>query len=379
MLYKFTEKQLLIRDFVRDFTAREIAPRDRDMDVKGYDKELFDKMAALGFFGMATPVEYGGSACDCLTCTIAINEVSKGSGSVALALDGQFMISEMLSLHGTEEQKRKYLPIGAAGGMYAFALTEPSGGSDAAAMRTKAVYDPEKDEWIINGSKTWITNAPVAKVMIVMAKTDPDNTHGITAFIVPMDSPGVSVGSHADKMGMRGSITSEVYLEDVKVPSCDVLGQVGKGFKYAMECLDGARITVAAISEGLAEHAMKDAKEHANQRIAFGKPIGKFQGISFKFADMSTWLYASKLMIFNTARMKDAGRRFTMEAAQTKLFCSEVSTRICNDCIQIMGGYGYSREYDVERLWRDTRILEIGEGTSEILRNLIGAKTLADK
>lgn len=376
----FSEEHLMLMDMVREFTKNEVARFDKQMDIQGFDAAIFKKLANIGLTGLLTPEKYGGSGWDAVASAITVRELARGSGSVALTIDGQYMVTEMLTEYGTEEQKQRYLPMGAEGSLYAFALTEPSGGSDAASMKTRATFDSEHGQWVINGSKAWITNVPEARLTVLMAQTEPDaGTKGITAFLVPSDTEGVLVGRHEEKLGMRGSSTAEIFLDNVRLPQDAVLGKPGKGFKYAMECLDGARISVAAICVGIAEHAMELAKAYANERVAFGKTIGRFQGVSFKFADMATLLYAGWLMVCNTAKMKDAGMNYSLQAAETKLFCSEAASKICNECIQIFGGYGYSLEYDVQRLWRDVRILEIGEGTSEILRNLIGKKVLSGR
>lgn len=378
MNFEFTEEQIMIRDMVREFTQREIEPLDEELDQKGFSHELYEKMKATGLMGIHFPEQYGGAGGDAVTSALAIHEIAKGSASIALFLDAHWLAADTILYHGTDAQKEKYLPIAANEGIFAFALTEPVAGSDAAGIQTTAIK--EGDEWVLKGSKAWITNAGVADVCVVLAKTDPEvGAKGITAFIVQKDTPGFSVGKKENKMGMRGTNTAELILEDVRVPDENLLGEIGGGFKIAMIALDGARISIGAIAAGLAEHAMNIAKEYANHRIAFGKPIAKLYAIQEKIANMAIGIQATQLMTYDAARLKASGKRHTKEAAMVKVFGSEMCSKTCAEAIQTLGGYGYSKEYHVERLLRDAKLLEIGEGTSEILRMVIGATVLSQK
>lgn len=377
MELRFSEEQLMIRDMVREFTEREVAPLDAEMDKNGFSHELYKKMCTAGLMGLHFPEEYGGAGGDAVTSAIAIHELAKGSASVALFLDAHWLAADTILYHGTEEQKKKYLHKAAAGGIMAFALTEPCAGSDAAGIKTTAVQDGS--DWVLNGSKAWITNGGVADLWVVLAKTDPEaGSKGISAFIVEKGTPGFSVGKEEDKMGMRGTNTVELILDSVRLPKEQLLGPLGGGFKIAMIALDGARISIGAISTGLSEHALQIARSYANERTTFGKPIAKHQAIQFKFADMAMGIHAMTLMTYDTARIKAAGKRHTKEAAMVKVFSAETCMKICSEAIQILGGYGYSKEYQVERFLRDAKLLEIGEGTSEVLRMVIGASTLAE-
>lgn len=379
MLIQLTEEQQMLRDMVREFTKNEIEPRDKWMDENGFDYDLYHKIVDAGFMGINIPEEYGGGGADAMMTTIIVHEMAKGSASEALFLDAHWMAADLVLYHGTEEQKKKYLKLAAEGKIFAFGLTEASAGSDAAGIKSMAV--PADDGgWILNGGKAWITNSGVADYYIILAKTDPAaGAKGISAFIVPKDAKGLTIGKFEDKMGMRGSATCELSFDNIHLPAEAQLGPLGVGFKMAMQALDGGRISVAAICAGLSEHAMTIAKNYANERTAFGKPIAKFEGISFKFADMSAEIRAMVFLAYDAAMMKVAHQRHTLEAAQAKLFSATHCTQICLECQQVLGGNGYSKEYHVERFVRDAKLLEIGEGTNEILRMLIGNTVLAAK
>lgn len=379
MMYQFTEEQKMIRDMVRDFTKKEVEPRDKWMDENGFDYELHQKLINAGLMGIHLDEKYGGGGGDAVTSIIVIHEIAKGSASAALFLDANWLAADLILHHGTEAQKDKYLPQAAQGKIFAFGLTEASGGSDAAAIKSTAVKQAD-GSWVINGGKAWITNSGVADYYVLLVKTDPDaGAKGISAFIVPKDAEGLSIGKFEDKMGMRGSATCELAFSDMHLPADALLGQIGGGFKYAMQALDGARISIGAIAAGLSEHAMTLAANYANERICFGKPIAKLQGVQFKFADMAAEIRAMELMTYDTAAMKAAGIRHTLEAAETKLFSATRCTQICLEAQQVLGGNGYSKEFHVERFVRDAKLLEIGEGTNEILRMLIGGTVLAQK
>lgn len=375
MLFDFTPEQRMIRDMVRDFTAKEVEPRDKWMDENGFDLELYKKICTAELMGVHFPEKYGGAGGDAITSTIVIHELAKGSASVALFLDAHWLAADVILHHGSEEQKKKYLPMAAKDKIFAFGLTESCAGSDAAGIKSQAVK--EGDSWILNGGKAWITNSGVADVYIILAKTQPElGAKGISAFIVEDGTKGLTVGKKEEKMGMRGTSTTELSFDNIRLSDDALIGEINDGFKIAMMSLDCSRISISAIAAGLAEHAMNVAKSYANERITFGKPIGKHQGIMFKFADMAVGIEATTQMMYNVAHMRVEGKRHTLESAMVKLYGSEMCMRTCLECIQVLGGYGYSKEYHVERFARDAKLLEIGEGTSEILRMLIGRTML---
>ena len=375
-MFKFTEEQLMIRDMVREYTANEVEPRDRDMDENGFDWALIPKLVEAGLIAIHLPEEYGGGGGDTVTSEIVINEIAKGSASVALFLDAHWLAADMILHHGTDEQKAKYLPKVAEGKVFAFGLTESNAGSDAAAI--KSVAEKQADgSYILNGGKAWITNSGIADYYLIMAKTDPEaGNKGISVFVVPKEAEGLTVGKFEKKMGMRGTGTCELSFDNIKIPAEDRVGAEGRGFMIAMEALDGARVSIGAIASGLMQHAMEKAVKYAKERTTFGKPICKYQAVAFKFADMAAKIRATDLMIWDTCQMKDEGQRISVEAAELKLLSSRWACEVCDDCIQIHGGNGYSREFDVERFYRDARLLEIGEGTSEILRMVISGAVI---
>lgn len=379
MLINFTEKQQMIRDMAREFTKNEIAPRDRWMDENGFDQALYQKVVDAGFMGINIPEAYGGGDGDAVDTTIIVHEFAKGSASEAAFLDAHWMAADLVLFHGSDEQKKTYLPQACAGKIFAFGLTEASAGSDAAGIQSSAVKGAD-GSWVLNGGKAWITNSGVADYYIILAMTDPTKgANGISAFIVPKDAEGLHIGKFEEKMGLRGTATCELAFDNIKLPADALLGEEGRGFKMAMEALDGGRISVAAISAGLAEHAMNVAKKYANERLAFGKSIGKFQGLAFRFADMATEIKAMELLAYDAAAMKAAGKRCTVDAAQAKLFAATRGLQICIDAQQVLGGNGYSKEYHVERFVRDARLWSIAEGTNEILRMVISGAVLAGK
>ena len=378
MLFDWTEEQLMLRDTIRKFTKNEVAPRDKWMDENGYDWDLHQKMVDAGIYAIPIPAEYGGAGFDFLTGIMVIHEVAKGSASAALNLDCFWLVYDILMRYGTLEQKAKYLPMAKEGKRIGFALTESTAGSDATAIRATAA-PAEGGGWILTGEKAWITNME-ADYSIIFAKTDPTlGAKGISAFLVPKDSEGFHVGSHEDKMGLRGTTTGDLSFDHVYLPPESLLGKEGQGFQIAMSALDGARISISAVSTGIAHHAMELAGIYANERIAFKQPISAFEGIQFKFADMSSRIRAMELMIYDAARMKDQGIRNSLEAAQTKLLCSTWATQIALEAMQIMGANGCSKEYHVERFVRDAKMIEVAEGTTEILKISIGRGVLAPK
>jgi alkylation response protein AidB-like acyl-CoA dehydrogenase len=378
MLFDWTEEQLMLQNMLRKFTKNEVAPRDKWMDENGFDWDLHQKMVDAGIYAIPIPAEYGGAGFDFLTGIMVIHEVAKGSASAALNLDCFWLVYDILMRYGTPEQKAKYLPMAREGKRIGFALTESTAGSDATAIRATAA-PAEGGGWILTGEKAWITNME-ADYSIIFAKTDPTLVaKGISAFLVPKDSEGFHVGSHEDKMGLRGTTTGDLSFDHVYLPPESLLGKEGQGFQIAMSALDGARISISAVSTGLAHHAMELAGIYANERIAFKQPISAFEGIQFKFADMSSRIRAMELMIYDAARMKDQGIRNSLEAAQTKLLCSTWATQIALEAMQIMGANGCSREYHVERFVRDAKMIEVAEGTTEILKISIGRSVLAPK
>ena len=375
-MYKFTEEQLMIRDMVREFTANEVEPRDRAMDENGFDWDLIPKLVDAGLMAIHMPEEYGGGGGDTVTSEIVINEIAKGSASIALFLDAHWLAADMILHHGSDEQKKKYIPLCAEGKVFAFGLTESNAGSDAAAIKSVAEKQPD-GSYVLNGGKAWITNSGIADFYLIMAKTDVEaGNKGISVFIVPKEAEGLSVGKFEKKMGMRGSGTCELSFDNIRLPADALVGQEGRGFMIAMQALDGARVSIGAIASGLMQHAMDKAIKYAKERVTFGKPIYKHQAVGFKFADMAAKIRATDLMVWDTCRMKDEGQRFSTEAAELKLMSSRWACEVCDDCIQIHGGNGYSHEFDVERFYRDAKLLEIGEGTSEILRMVISGAVI---
>ncbi len=377
MNFDRTAEQELIRQTIRDFATREIAPLARHTDETGeFPAETFRKMAELGLMGLPFPEEYAGAAADSVSVAIAIEEVARACGSTALAYAAHLGLGcAPIALFGSPEQKHAFLKPAAEGRyMASFALTEPHAGSDAGATRTIARL--EGDQWVINGSKMWITNAPMAGHLIVTAVTNPGERHAISALIVPGGTPGMRFGKHEPKMGLRGSVSTAIQFDDVRVPRENLLGERGRGFHQFLTVLDGGRIGIGAMAIGLAQASFEAACTYAGERTAFGKPIGAYESVSNMIADMATGLQAARLMIYQAAWLKDQGRPYSREAAQAKLYASEVGERICRDAIQVLGGYGYSQEFPVERIYRDQRLLTIGEGTSEILRVVIGRHIL---
>jgi alkylation response protein AidB-like acyl-CoA dehydrogenase len=378
MHFDVTQEQQLLREAVREFATREIAPHARHVDESGeFPTKTFEKMGAAGLLGIAVPEEYGGAGLDAVSAALAVEEVARACGSTALSYAAHMGLgSAPIQLFGNEQQKQQFLRP-AAEGRYlgAFGLTEPHAGSDAGATRTTARL--EGDTWVLNGSKMWITNAPIAGHIIFTAVTEPQaGKHGISAIIVPRGTPGLSFGKHEPKMGLRGSVSTAITLDDVRVPVENLLGTRGSGLRQFLAVLDGGRISIGAMCIGLAQASYEAAVAYANQREAFGRPIAGYQSISNMIADMAVGLDAARLLIYRAAWLKDQGRPYSKEAAIAKLYASEAGERICRDAIQVLGGYGYSSEFPVERIYRDQRLLTIGEGTSEILRMVIGRHVL---
>lgn len=381
MDFDLSEEQRAWRKAVHDFVDREVRPKAREVDETGeFNWNAARKGASLGLLGLAIPEEYGGAGVDSISAAIAIEEVAWGCGSTALSLAAHNGLGTIpLVQYGGETLKRKWLPTvsGGKGRLAALALTEPGAGSDLrGGVKTRASRDGE--QWVINGAKMWCTNASIAEYILTLARTDPAGGSGsLSLLLVPTDSPGLSVGKPEAKMGLHGSPTSAISYDNVRVPSENLLGREGDGLHQALATLDAGRIGIAAMSVGLAQAALEHATQYANEREAFGKEIASFEAIQWMLADAATGISTARLLTQRAAWLKDQGRNYTKEAAMAKLFASETAERVCRDAIQIHGGYGYSREYPVERLYRDARLLTIGEGTSEIQRLVIARRLLS--
>ena len=378
MVIELTEEQKMVMEMVRDFARTEVAPRAAEIDETGeFPWDNVRKMGELGLMGIPFPEEWGGSGLDELTYVMAVEEIAKACASTAITMAAHTSIGSAPILHyGTEEQKRRFLIPLARGEMIgAFAMTEPNAGSDVGSMESTAVK--RGDVYVLNGTKMFCTNAGVADVMVTTARVgNGKGVEGITTFLVEKDTPGLVLGKKENKMGWRGSDTRQFSMEDMEVPAANLLGREGEGFKQNMEILDGGRISIAALSLGIAEAALEASISYSAQRKQFGKNIGHFQAIRFKIADMATGVEAGKLLTYNAARRRDRGLPHGKEAGMAKLFCSELATRSAMEAIQIHGGYGYIKEYPVERYLRDAKVCEIGEGTSEIQRIVIARKVM---
>ena len=374
----FNDEHRMLIDMVKDFAASEVAPVAREMDAESrFPKELVKQMAELGLMGIPVPEEYGGAGMDTVAYAAAIIEIAKADASVAITMAAHTSLGTMpIVIAGTEEQKQEFVPKLASGEILgAFGLTEPGAGSDAGATKTTAVKDG--DEYIIKGGKIFITNAGHAGILNITTQIIEDGENkGIGAFIVPTDTAGLKIGPPEKKMGWKASDTCQLYFEDMRVPAANMLGNPAGGFKTFMKTLIGGRISIGALGVGTAEGAYLKALQYSTEREAFGKPIHKFQGVGFKLADMATEIEAAKLLVFHAAWLKDQGQDVTKEAAMAKLYASEVAMRTTTNAIQVLGGYGYVKEYDVERYFRDAKVLEIGEGTSEVQRMIIAKEIL---
>ncbi|MEI4801078.1 acyl-CoA dehydrogenase [Bacillus sp. NPDC077411] len=372
MNFQFTEEQQMMRKMVRDFAGKEIAPFVPTMEQGVFPREVLKKMGELGLMGIPIPAKYGGAEMDFISYILAIHEISKVSATVGVILAVHTSVGTNPILYfGTEEQKQKYLPKLAAGEyLGAFALTEPSAGSDAGSLKSRAVR--QGDEYVINGSKVFITNGGEADTYIVFASTNPEaGTRGISAFIVEKNTPGLIVGKDEHKMGLLGSRTVQLTFEDMKVPAENLLGEEGQGFKVAMANLDVGRIGIGAQSLGIAEAALECATDYAKERHQFGKPIAAQQGLGFKLADMATAVEAARLLVYRAASLRAQGLPCGKEASIAKLFASKTAVEVAVEGVQVLGGYGYTKDYPAERFFRDAKICEIYEGTSEIQRLVI--------
>ena len=369
-----------IREMVADFGRTEIAPHVREWDDKAhFPRDVFQKLGRLGLLGILIPEEFGGAGLTYRHYVAVLEELGAVEGGIALSVAAHnSLCTNHIYTYGAETARRAWVPRLASGEVLgAWGLTEPEAGSDAGATKTTAVRDGKG--WVLNGSKNFITHAGVGAVAVIIARTRPGtDAHGISAFVVPLDAPGVTVGKHEDKVGMRISDTAALVLEDCRVAEDALLGGEGDGFIQSMEILDGGRISIAALSVGIARGALDAAAAYAKQRRQFNRPIAAFQAVRFKLADMSTAVDAARLLTGHAAAEKDAGRKTTLLSAQAKLFASETAVHVAEEAIQIHGGYGYCKDYPVEKHWRDAKLCTIGEGTSEIQRLVIAREILGE-
>ena len=380
MNFELTEDQKLLKEMVRDFAQKEIAPKAKILeDTNEYPREFLKKFAKLGILGMTVPPEYGGTKTDFLSLMLALEEISRVSPSLAVIISVHCaLFCYSILKFGNKLQKEKYLPKAAKGDkLGAFMLTEPGAGSDATNLKTKAERDG--DFYLLNGTKSWVTSGSEADASIIFALTEVEpSVKKLSAFIVERNFPGFLVSKIEEKMGLHSSLTAEIVLEDCQVPAENLVGKEGKGAYIAFHCLDGSRIGVAAQAVGLADKALEEAIKYAKQREAFGKKISEFQAIQFMIADMSTLNDAARLLTYKAADLKDKGKPFTKESSMAKLFASEAANKIAYQALQIHGGYGYSKEFLVEQLYRDARVFSIYEGTSEIQRLIISRHLLEE-
>jgi alkylation response protein AidB-like acyl-CoA dehydrogenase len=377
ILFPLSEEHEMIRKAARDFAQNEIAPIAAEFDETGeFPRKTIQKMGEMGFMGIEVPEQYGGAGMDTLAYVLALEEISKADASHGTIMSvNNSLYAHGLLKFGTEAQKQKFVrPVASGKSVGAYSLTEPMSGSDAGTMRSRAVRDG--DSYIINGRKSWVTSGPVADYLVLFTLTDPEKKHrGITAFLIEADKPGFVRGKKEPKLGIRASATSEIVFEDYRCPVEDRLGEEGEGFKIAMTVLDAGRIGISAQALGIAEAAYEASLQYARDREAFGQKIGEFQGIGFKLADMKTHIEAARLLTYNAALAKERSKvtdeRYTLEASMAKLFASETAMFVTHNAVQIHGGIGYSKELPIERYFRDAKITEIYEGTSEIQRLVI--------
>jgi butyryl-CoA dehydrogenase/short/branched chain acyl-CoA dehydrogenase len=379
-LLVLTEDEQLFRDNIRKFAEETVRPLVREMDERGsLDNSLIEQFHQLGLMGIEIPEQYGGGSGTFFEAILAVEELSRVDPSVGVLVDVQnTLVNNALLRWGNDEQKQKYLPKMAAEWVGSYALSEAGSGSDAFALQTRA--EDKGDHWLLNGQKLWITNGKESNLFIIIATVDPAAGYkGITAFIVEKDFPGFTVGKKEDKLGIRASSTTELILDDCKVPKENLLGEVGKGYKIAIETLNEGRIGIGAQMLGLAQGAWDCASKYAQERKQFGQPLTHFQAISFQLAQMATEITAVRLMVYNAARMKDAGIPFLKEAAMTKLYSSQVAERVASQAVEIYGGYGFTKDYPVEKFFRDSKIGSIYEGTSNMQLMTIAKLCLGGK
>lgn len=381
MDFRLTEEQRMWRNVVHNFVAKEVKPKAAEVDEsKELNWTAIRKMGGVGLLGLNVAEQYGGTGVDAISAAIAIEELGWGDGGTALTIAAHNGLGcAPISLFGTEEQKERFLPKAVSGenGLSALALTEPAAGSDLQNVQTKAVL--EDGAWIINGAKMWITNAGDADYIITLVKTDPGaGSRSMSMLIVPTDAPGLYVAPTEKKMGLGGTHSHAITYENVRVPQENLLGKIGHGLLQTLQTLDGGRISIGSLSVGIAQAALEESVRYAKQRETFGKPISSRQAIQWMIADAATEIHAARLMLYYAAWLKDQGKPFTKAGAMGKLFATEAAERVTRNAIQIHGGYGYSREYPVERMYRDARLMTIGEGTSEIQRLIIARNVLAE-
>ncbi|MFA6749315.1 MAG: Acyl-CoA dehydrogenase [bacterium ADurb.Bin157] len=378
MDFTLSKEHEMARTLFRDFALNEVKPVAKEVDeTEEFPAANVEKMQKLGFLGIPMPKEYGGQGCDTLAYAICVEELSKVCGTTGVIVSAHTSLcAEPILKHGTEEQKRKFLvPLSNGQKLGAFGLTEPNAGTDAAGQQTKAVLDG--DSYVLNGTKIFITNGKEADIYVIFAMTDKSKgTKGISAFIVEKGTPGFTFGTKEKKMGIRGSSTYELIFTDCRIPKENLLGAEGKGFGIAMSTLDGGRIGIAAQALGIAAGALESTIAYVRERKQFGQAISKFQNTQFEIADMATKVECARLLVYKAALAKDSQKRFSVEAAMAKLYASEVAMEVTTKAVQLHGGYGYTREYEVERMMRDAKITEIYEGTSEVQRMVISAALL---
>lgn len=379
--YNLTEDQLSIQEMAKKFADEVVAETVTDLDRRhAFPEEEVRQCGEMGFLGVCVPEEYGGAGMDHLSDILVMEQLARHSSSLASIIDAHASLgSTPILLAGTEEQKQKFLVPAAQGeGLCAFALTEPQSGSDAGQIRTRAELDGE--EWVINGTKAFITNSPYASTFLVAAKTDLEakGSRGISIFIVPAGTPGLEVGKPEEKMSNRSSYSCPLTFTDVRIPKDNLLGELNRGFPLFMKCVDEGRIAISAVAVGMAQGVLERAAKYSKERVTFGKPICENQAIAFKLAEMATEIEAARAMLYSTARMCDNGVPFSKEATMLKMFSSEMCVRVCDKGLQIMGGYGLCDDYQVERMYRDAKLLTIGEGTSEICRMVVGRHVLKE-
>jgi butyryl-CoA dehydrogenase len=379
-VYGLTEEQQMIKEMARKFAESELKPMAAEIDQKAeYPVELFKKMAEVGFMGLTVPAEYGGAGVDVVCYSIVIEELSRVCASTGLSVAAHNSLSMgPILIAGRESQKKKYLPQMASGeAIGAFCLTESGAGSDAAGIKTTA--ELKGDKYILRGTKIYVTNGGFARYLVATAVTEAEKgPNGISAFIIENDFPGFHVGTIEKKLGVRASCTAEIIFDECEVPKENLLGEGGLGFKHFMKTLEGGRISIGAMAVGIAQGAMEQAVAYAKDRHQFGRPIADFQGIQQMLADMATETHAARLMVHHASRLKDAGQPFGEYASMSKLFASETAMRATDKALQVHGGYGYTKDYPVERFYRDAKLTEIGEGTSEIQRLIIARSLLRD-
>jgi len=380
MDFEFNEEQRMWKEMVHNFVAQEVKPFAQQVDEEGqFNWQATKKMGPIGLLGLNIPEQYGGAGVDAISAAIAVEELGWGCGSTGLSISAHNGLGcAPLSLFAIEEVKQRFLPRVASGEgqLAALALTEPGAGSDLqGGVRTRAELDG--DQWVINGSKMWCTNAGIADYIVTLVRTNPQGgSHSLSLIIVPTDTQGLTIGPPEKKMGLKGSPTHPVTYEDVRVPKEYLLGDVGQGLQQTLRVLDWGRVSIGALSVGLAQAAFEEAAKYANERHTFGVPLSRHQAIQFMLADAATQIQAARLLVYYAAWLKDQGHPYSTEASMAKLNATEMSEKVCRDAIQVFGGYGYSREYPVERIYRDTRLMTIGEGTSEIQRMVIARRVL---